>query len=516
MTTEIRASVRSAPGTDAQDSRLDDLVATLSRARSRETARALIYGALASLTLALGLFVLLQLLYWLLGGLSPILSFEWLSVPAWMADWGPAPLAQHIVVAVAGGIAALAVSFVTVLSRPSPIGRMARAADRAFAAEERFSTALELARSNNRRIGVVGEALLRDAAKRAYDVDARKLTPIRFGWQILALPVLAVIAAVIIASPPSPIAPAGSGTTGARTGAPVPSTDFTTDERLDAAGDIRSIAAILAQDGQARSDPVLQAVANELNALGNTLGADVGMTRGEVGDALERLAMAAADAYAAAGVGAEENANYAQFVDDALRAIDPGRYVVDNDAGERVEAEAENAFDFGTVAGANVPSDGEALVLPEGPPANAEAMEAVEGANVPRELQREWDNPYNDDYGDDFAVNPEVEVIGLGEGVGGNMAGLGAAELGGVPGAPIAPGVTEGELLLVDPDPGNGRMIQLDLPPFAELMAVDTEGLEIGLWRALQEQQVDRGAVPAADLEAVGRYFQALMAERAE
>ena len=217
-------------------------------------------------------------------------------------------------------------------------------------------------------------------------------------------------------------------------------------------------------------------------------------------------------------MGAGENANYAQLVDDAIRAIDPGRYEVVNEAGTGPEAAPqEGVFDAGNVAEGNVPVDG-VLQLPEGPDVVADAVTVVEGANVPRELQHEWgDNPYDEGDPEDFAVNPEVEIIGLGEGVGGNLAGLGAAELGGVPGARIVPGATEGELLLIDPNPGNGRMIQLDLPPLAELLPVDTEGLEAGgLWQPFQEAEVERTVIPAADLEAVGRYFQTITAERTE
>ena len=515
MTADTHGPAHAAPGGGIHDSRMAALVDSLSRAQRRSNARAVINGLVTSVLIGLALFVVLELLHSVLGGLSPILSFEWISVPSWLGEWRPAPVPQHLIVAIAGGFAALIVALVTaVLSQPG-LGRMARAADREFASQERFSTALQLAKSNV-AIGVVGEALLEDAARRAAEVDARRLTPISLGWQTLLVPVLAIVAVLIVNSPPAPIlADAFDGAaslTATANGTPT----FTDDERLGAAGEIRAIAAILAQDGQTRSDPVLQAVANELNALGNELAANPGMDRTAVGDELERLADAARNAYAAAGLGETENGNYAQLVDDALRAVDPGRYVIEENAPGQEPVRQEGVFDAGTVAGATVPTE-DTITLPEGPNVITDGIEVVEGANVPAELQHQWDNPYEEtDYGDEYAVNPEVEIIGLGEGVGGNLAGLGAAELGGGAGGPIVPGLTEGELLLVDPDPGNGRMIQLNLPPLAELMAVDTEGLETGLWRQFQEGEVERTAVPAADLEAVGRYFQAMMAEREE
>ena len=517
MTADTDRPVGAGSGMGALDTRLAGLVETLAQARRRSNLLAFLNGLLTSIVIGLGLFVLLELLHGLLGGLSPVLSFEWLSVPSWLSEWGPSPVPQHIVVGLAGALAAFLVAMITNNARRTGIGRMARTADREFASMERFSTALEVARSRS-SIGVVGEALMRDVAQRASSVNAGRLAPMRLGWQALLVPVLAVVAVLIANSPPAPLfADAFDGrTTPVIGGGPE---NFADAERLDAAGEIRAIAAILAQDGQARADPTLQAVANELNALGNELAANPNLDRATVGDALERLADAAQDAYAAAGVGAGENANYAQLVDDAIRAIDPGRYEVNNDAGTGPEAAAqEGVFDAGNVAGANVPVEG-ALQLPEGPELVADAVTVVEGANVPRELQHDWgDNPYDEDGApEDFAVNPEVEIIGLGEGVGGNLAGLGAAELGGVPGARIVPGATEGELLLIDPNPGNGRMIQLNLPPLAELLPVDTEGLEAGgLWQPFQEAEVERTAIPAADLEAVARYFQTITAERTE
>ncbi len=515
MTAETHGPVHSAPGEGVHDSRMSALVESLSRARRRSNFRALINGLITSILIGLALFIVLELSDRVLGGLSPILSFEWIATPAWLSEWRPSPIPQHLIVAVAGALAAFVVALITAAFSQPGINRMARAADREFASQERFSTALQLARSSGAK-GVVGEALLQDAARRAAEVDARKLTPITLGWQTLLVPVLAIVAVLIINSPPDETAANASVGEAAPVVGNGGTPAFTDEDRLDTAGEIRAIAAILAQDGQNRSDPVLQAVANELNALGNEVAANPNVDRTAVGDELARLADAAQNAYAAAGLGETDNANYAQLVDEALRAVDPGRYVVEEEnAGEEAVFQ-EGVFDAGNVAGANVPTE-DTLTLPEGPDVVAEAVEVVEGANVPAEMQHEWDNPYEEPgMPDDYAVNPEVEVIGLGDGAGGNLAGIGAAELGGVAGAPIVPGLTEGELLLVDPDPGNGRMLQLNLPPLAELMAVDTDGLETGLWRQFQEGEVERTAVPAADLEAVGRYFQAMMAEREE
>jgi hypothetical protein len=152
----------------------------------------------------------------------------------------------------------------------------------------------------------------------------------------------------------------------------------------------------------------------------------------------------------------------------------------------------------------------------------AEDINPAAGPGAPADIrgniaENPWDDAY---YEGDIGNAPtpvEAEIIGAGEGFGGELPGLGA---GGNPlvgdGAPILPGITEGEMLLADPDPGNGRMITLNLPPLEELMAVGADGLQIGAWRAFIEQQVARGTIPAEDLEAVGRYFQAILAETGE
>lgn len=503
-----------APGDGAYDDRLTGLVESLKRAKRRSDLRLFFDGLVTAIVIGLALFLLLQLLDVVLGGFAPIFSFEWLSVPAWFAEWRPAPIPQHLVVAIAGGVAALVVAQFSRFSG-SGIGPMARRADREFALAERISTALELSRRGDRRIGVVGEALLRDAAQRTTEVDARRLTPMRLGLQALLLPVLAVAAILVVNNPPAQIVANGTNSPAAAQQA-LGAQTLTDVERAEAAGEIRAIAAILAQDGEARSDPVLQAVAAELAALGNEVAANPNIDRTALGDALDRLAGAANEVYAAAGLGETDNNNYAQLVDDALRAIDPGRYIVEPDERTADEADNTNVFDGGGVAGANVPMD-DGIRAPQAANFDPEAVEVVEGAAVPDELRLEWDNPYEETSAADFAVNPEVEIIGLGEGVGGNLPGLGAAPLGGGDGEAVAPAPTEGEMLLVDPDPGNGRTIVLTLPPMEQLLPVNTDGLQTGgVWAPFAENEVNRTTVPATDLEAVGRYFQTITAEREE
>ncbi len=530
MTAETHGAVPAGPREGVYDGRVADLVESLVRARRRSELRTFIDGALTSIAVGLALFILLELLNSVLGSLSPILSFSWLSVPVWLSDWRPAPLPQHMIVALIAAVAAMIVAVVTAASHRPGIGRMARAADRQFAMQERLSTALELAQSPAKSPGVIREALLQDVARRAPSVDVRSLTPLRLSWRAVAVPVLAVIAALIVITPPAPIAvggPAGRTEINNVAGA-AGTTTLTADERTQTAGQLRAIAAIVAQDGQARSDPTLQAVANELLALGNEVEANPALTRGDIGDLLQRLADATDAAYAAAGLQPGDAGNRTQLLNDTLRAVDPGRYQVANtDPRPRTDPNGlDTPREHTGLAGANVPTDGP-ITLPTAtgdvPAAN---VNVVEGANVPDELNHhlapEPDNPYAgddlnpDDMPTDIAVNPDVAVVGFGEGAGGDLAGAGTAELFDAAGRPINPGATDGEIMLIDPDPGNGRMITLNLPPVTQLLPVTTDGLTTGVWQALNEHEVTRTQVPAAVLEAAGRYFQTLQAENPE
>ncbi len=329
MTAETHGSVPTAPREGTHDGRLNDLVDSLARARRRAELRTFINGALTSIAVGFGLFIVLELLHAVLGALSPILSFEWLSVPAWMTDWRAAPLPQHLIVAVIAAVAALIVAIFTVAARRPGIGGMARAADRRFAMEERLSTALEVAQAPNKSPGVIREALLQDAARRAAMVDVRSLSPLRLQWQAIIVPILAVIAALIVITPPAPLHVGSAGGTVRATATPTVGTNaLTPDERTTTAGQLRAIAAIIAQDGQARSDPTLQAVAAELLALGNEVAANPAIDRSALGDQLQRLLDATNDAYAANGIGPTDAGNRTQLLDDTLRAVDPDRYRV--------------------------------------------------------------------------------------------------------------------------------------------------------------------------------------------
>jgi hypothetical protein len=522
MTAEVHDRATGVGGA-AQDHRLSALIDALTMARRRSVVRMFVEGLVASIAIGLGLFCLLTLAHVLLGGLAPILSFSWLSVPAWLAEWRPAPMPQHLLVSLFGVIAAIVVAQFAAASRRPGIMRMAQAADHRFTLNERLTTALQLAKAPAASRNVVSEALMRDVARRTATVDPRKLTPLRLKWQALSVPLLAVLAAILIIWPPEPV----SFGTGTRTAVQVVAPGaMNEEERLGTAAQLQAIAAILIQDGEERTNPTLQALGNELNRLGLELQANPNVDRAAVARELERLRDLAAEAYTRAGVTAEDPANHAALLDTAIEAVDPAlldgganlpQATIDENA---VAPELDAPFEgIGIEAG----RPGQVTAPPPGMDVRAEDINPRAGAGAPADLASgglddyDFDDPYYEGDIGNIAAPAEAEIIGAGEGFGGDLPGLGA---GGNPlagdGAPILPGLADGEMLLADPDPGNGRMITLNLPPLAELMAVGEDGLQIGAWRAFIEQQVERGTIPAEDLEAVGRYFQAILAETDE
>ena len=506
------------------DGRLTALIETLARARRRSALRLFLDGLVTSVAIGLGLFSLLTLLNLVLGGLAPILTFSWLSLPAWLAEWRPAPMPQHAVIAVLGALAALVVAQFAASSRRPGIARLAQAADQRFGLEERLSTALQLSRTPERSRGVIVEALLRDVARRGASIDPQRLAPLRLKWQALAVPLLAVLATALIIWPPEPIAITSSSQAGiVRT---LPPGAMGEAERGDTAAEMRAIAAILTQDGEERSNPTLQALGNELNRLGLELEANPNATRAEVTQDLQRLLDLATEAYARAGVAPDDPANHAALIETAIEAVDPaladgGGALPQATADAGLEEPALDAPFEGIGIDAGAPGNG--LAPPPGIDVRAEDINPAVGAGVPADVRGRVPDEYEDPYYEADAaetiipIPDDAEIIGAGEGFGGDVAGVGA---GGNPldgnGVPLNPVATDGEMLLADPDPGNGRMITLNLPPLEELMAVGIDGLEAGAWRAFLEHEVVRGTIRAEDLEAVGRYFQALQAEAGE
>jgi len=506
------------------DLRLGTIVETLMLAGRRAALRSLVENVLVSVTVGLALFCALALANWVLGGLSPLLSLEWLALPAWLTDAAPSPIPYHLAAALFVSIATLLTLEILRYSRSRGIIGLAVAADRRFAAAERLSTALTLARRGSTG-GVVGEALIQDALRWSQKVNEDELVPWRLPRTAMAIPGL-VLLAVLLAWLPQAIgdddspAPANPSQVEAQAPEPEP-------ERLALAEDIRAIAAIIAQDGRSRNDLEIQGIAGELNELGREVATNPELDAGAIANELERLRELAAGAYDRVGLDEEDAGNNARLIQNALNEVDQDADVMAGAEFGEDQQPAPPADDNAEIGGIGL-QGGE---LPEGAPMVAPPGTEVDPQNLnntdaPGIVQAEpigapplanYDTPYDEDVPIDRPMPEEGELIGVGDGFEGDVAGLGAADLFGPDGEILVPGDTEGEFVLVDEDPADGRMIRLNLPPIAELMAVDGETLAEGDgWRQFDEQEVQRTTVPAEARAAVGRYFETLSAGEAE
>ncbi len=507
----------------APDHKLAGLVERLSRARRRSAYSAFIAGSTVALLIALAMFCVLQLLHALLGTMGSWLAFEWLSIPAWLASIGEAPVGQHIVVAASFGLAALIAAAITAANGKPWLSSMARAADRRFRLDESMSTALEVASARDTPIGVVPLALLRTAQTRSASIDARSLIPMRLPPLALAVPLVLALAVLLVASPPPPLferAFNAAGIGGAS------ADGFTTVQRDEAVADLHAIAAILRQDGEQRANPVVQAIARQLELLAANLETNAALGRDTVATELERLMGLAGEAYAAAGEAAGTRGDLSRLIQAALGAIEPTRRMT---AADRIGTEPPPAQATAGAEGIDAPF--EAVVLhdeggfdpagnglaPPGLTVNPNQMTAGEGAGNWAEPGAAPEFEIDDVYGVAGPDGPPGagggaggEIVGAAGGEG-DIAGIGGAALFGAA-TPIA-AVTDGiAMLLADRAGGDGRRIRLNLPPLAELMPVEgANGLDTGGWRNFTEEQVTRAALPAPQRDAIRRYFDAMM-----
>lgn len=509
--------------------RLAGLDERLRRARRRSVYATLANFVVASVLISLGVFCLLQLAHNLLGTLAPSVTFAAQLVPDWMSNWRPPPFSQNVLLATGAGLVAIAVMPVIAVMQHPSIAFMARAADRRFATDECLSTALEVSSAPARWPGVVAQALLNYANIRSVEVEPRHLVPMRLPRFAAGIPILLGFAAMITIVPPPPLVqdayyallPEASETLLPEIAAQA------REQQQRTAANLRAIAAILKQDGEARADPAIQAISNALDRLGKEVGANAGMRGETLSQELGRLLGLARDAYARAGE-EEASRNLARLI-AGLNELAPNRPegayqnvpikpatgqaredtpIPDNPlAGLLTTREYAGIDDF-----ADMVPPGTVLGDPrrdqqrggDGPP-DAVAMDERTVAN----------NPVDADYGPD---GPDADgvaagvMIGGADGVGpGDYAGVGARDLFGRVTRPGDPIDVDGEMVLENPGIGGGRRIRLNLPPQIELQipAATVPGA-VGGWRTLAEEQVTRTDLPAPARDVVSRYFEAL------
>jgi hypothetical protein len=482
--------------------------------------------AIASVLFALAVFCVLQLAHNLLGEFAPAFDFVGGLAPAWLAGWRPSPVPEHALLAAATGVMAFVLSPVIVLLQRPGIAALARAADRRFALDECMSTALEVASSPSRPTGVVVQALLRSAGERTATVDPKLLVPFGLPPLVAGIPVLMLIAALLVYSPPPPLLQ-DVYTAMRSVGQQRPS--LQREVQLETAANLRAIAAILKQDGEARADPAIQAIARTLDQLGAEAEANIGLAGEALTQELDRLMALANEAYARVGEAPAGPRNLSRLIaglneqaknrstgpkGNDVKKAQPGQARDDvPPEGNPLTAVLTNRDFAGMDDYRDMVAPGTALGDPAtNRPGGGDGV-ADAGGGAPDE--------YDDMLLADMvaaqaaAAGRGGKLIGGADGAApGDFAGIGTQGLFGRPGAAGGAYDLLGEMLLQNPGLGNGRRIRFDLAPDTALRApAMTVAGAPGAWRTTAEAEVTRAELPTSARDIVSRYFDALRLE---
>lgn len=502
------------------DPRVAGLVERLRQAGRRSAWVAFLNLCTLSVVVALALFCTLQLLHALLGSLAPWMEFATFPVPAWLGAWRSAPLPQHLMISVDFGLVAVAVAALIAATRRAPVDSMARAADRRFGMAESISTAIEVASTDMRPSGVVGEALLKGAQASVGAIDAQRLVPARLPRSSVGVPALLLLAALLAVAPPPPLLQEAFGALRFGAGQDLGLTD---QERAEGAGLLMAIAAILKQDGEQRADPELQALAHQIDLLGKQLAGDPKMGREALAEDLDRLLAAVNDVYVRAGEEQNGPQNFGRLVGQAIADIAPKLLTKVQIAARRQEQAGWNTPDnpftgiltnreeAGKDDFADMVPPAQALGDPRG---NGAAGDGTVDALADGIARRDDADDYGE-FGPDGAGGGAGELVGGADGEGpGDYAGVGTRALFGALAGRVGLGF-DAEMMLQNPPLGGGRRTRFNLPPQTEVVILAEGDLAAGgVWRAVPEHEVTRALVPATARDVVSRYFQALMAER--
>ncbi len=484
------------------------LSADLARARRRAAAFGLVRAAAIGVAVALAVFSVLQL------GFQASGSSGWLARNVLLAS-GAAGLVAFVAIAVLNGV------------RNPGIPRFARAADRVFGTKERLSTALELSAAPATPLTSVGTALFQDIDERSDKIDVRRLVPFRVPLVAAGAFVALAIVAGFLAFRPAPV-----GTLAV----PQVAAPLTAAQRDEIGADIRRVAALVEADAVDRADPYLQAVARELQQLGLAIAGGAPPDRAEIARALERLLPHATQAYERAGVGEAAPENLSRLIEAALREVrpptpgtpggvnpefPPGMFPPGTPAG----TPAPGAAGEDVVAGGEAPAEGlgdmlAALERPEAaqfqlpspaPPQEGEVdngYDYIDPNDVALQLERQRNDAARQGQAGGAPAGAAAEA-GVGEG---DAAGEGVQPLenGAVTtfGEPLA---VVGEMVIGDPNQGDGQRIRMDMPPEGGDLALRAgDRNDGGGWRQLPEREVDRGLLPPQDRGVVQQYFRTL------
>ena len=514
MTVDGATGFAPTPASANAATRLPALRARLKQAQARWRLGSVLEGMVFSLVAALALLCGFQVFALYFDHAAPTASL--------------AALSGHPLYALAFSVAvfacALALAIILALLLTPDLATFARKADRAFALQERLSTALEVdaAMRPDTDLDPVRCALLADAEWCAAVIDPRQMVKFalpRTAWVVPALLVVVVLLQLVppgsfgLAAPRSPV----SGTE--RDG-----TDFVGPPGVETAANLRRIVDLLNKDADQRSDPYLRTIARTLEHLSSELERSA-IDRRSLANELGRLLQHTERAYAQGEGPGNRPPDRSGTVQDPARLL---KSELDDITGNRQfgtamprdSNRANQAQDDAVAAREQL---GRAPPAPERKTVGGRASDPSASSRQPAgRLDALKDR---DDYD---PVDPRIEIerafaaqqrreraasqsAGAAQDAGrgdGDRAGEGTRPLGNDVSAgstALAPGV---ELLLPDQSANEGRRIRIELPPEAVLSGVapPTAG-NTGEWRRAQEQAVERSALAAEDRKVVGRYF---------
>lgn len=458
------------------------LETNLRRGRRRARGGLLLRGVLWGGLLAGASFVVLTVVDQLLG---PLTQSVWL--------WSAFALAAGLAVAVPWAL----------LSTPSLI-EMARRADLHFGLSERASTALEVAhgtsRTADRASAEVGAALFRDAERHAVQIEPRELVRLRLARELWLVLVLAVVAAAVQFGVPQ-LRAVGLGTPAAV------ATELGNEELGEVVTNLRRAAELLEQEAERRDDPYLEAVAEAMVELGESI--ELGeISLSEAQQGIERLLEHASRAYGLEELQIEEgdplltDSDLTSESEGEMRSDDPeGREGILGASAAAANSSQSSPLDQLLEQLEEDAAAREAIGNLEGS-ATASYAAQIEEASERRALQR-----------------VRAEAAG-GQPLGGAQesqagespfAGQGVQPLEGEAAGPNLEGIDVGgeEVMLPGGEVQADEQVQMDLTPeadFTEVADTDLEGANA--WEAGEEAELRRDLLTPRDRAVVSRYFE--------
>ena len=418
------------------------------------------------------------------------------------------PLTQSVwqwsAFALAAGLA-VAVPW-ALLSTPSLI-EMARRADLHFGLSERASTALEIAHEASRTARVdrasaeVGAALFRDAERHAVHIEPRELVRLRLARELWLVLVLAVVAAAVQFGVPQ-LRAVGLGTPAAV------ATELGNEELGEVVTNLRRAAELLEQEAERRDDPYLEAVAEAMVELGESI--ELGeISLSEAQQGIERLLEHASRAYGLEELQIEEGDPL--LTDPDLTTESEGEMRSDDPEGR------EGILGASAAAANSDQSQSPLDQLLEQLEEDAAAREAI--GNLEGSVTASYAAQIEEASERRALQRVRAEAAG-GQPLGGAQesqagespfAGQGVQPLEGEAAGPDLEGIDVGgeEVMLPGGEVQADEQVQMDLTPeadFTEVADTDLEGTNA--WETGEEAELRRDLLTPRDRAVVSRYFE--------